>query len=156
MKSSRKDNLPYTPTYDREKIVDESRVKNFYRQMHMQKMSFGGEDIDQKTLIQIMGTAEALIYPSLYEGFGLPVLEAMACGTPVITSKSSPMEEIIKDAGLKISPLHIEELSNAMNQLIQNTTLQKTLVTKGLEYAKNYTWDQAADGVAKIIESQFN
>lgn len=89
--------------------------------------------------------ADIFLYPSLYEGFGLPVLEAMACGTPVITSNLSSLPEIAGDAAIQINPLCIEEIAESMDRLSQDYELKEELRKKGLERVKLFTWEKAAD-----------
>lgn len=99
-----------------------------------------------------VAASEALIYPSFYEGFGLPVLEAMACGIPSITSKESPMEDFAKDSCLAINPFDIQELSDAMYYLIQQPPAKEEMGKKALSLSRNYTWDKCAERIGEIIE----
>jgi glycosyltransferase involved in cell wall biosynthesis len=84
------------------------------------------------------------VYPSLYEGFGLPVLEAMACGTPVITSNRSSLPEVAGDAALLVDPSQPEALAAAMASIVQDGTLYQVLRSKGLIRAQEFTWDAMA------------
>jgi len=88
--------------------------------------------------------ADVFVYPTLYEGFGLPVLEAMACGCPVISSKVSSIPEIVGDSGLLVDPLNVEELSCAIYRVIYNSDLKKELKDKGLKQAKKFNWYKTA------------
>lgn len=94
---------------------------------------------------QITAAAEASVYVSLFEGFGLPILEAMASGVPVITSNVSSMPEVSQDAAIQVDPLKISEIADAMDQIVNNATLRKSLIAKGLDRAKNFDWDRTAD-----------
>ncbi len=102
--------------------------------------------------------AEAFLYPSLYEGFGLPPLEAMQCGLPVITSKTSSLPEVVGDAGILVDPLDKEEICQAMLSLLENRELRRRLVRKGLERAGRFSWRrcarQTADGYRKAWEGR--
>jgi glycosyltransferase involved in cell wall biosynthesis len=84
------------------------------------------------------------IFPSLYEGFGLPVLEAMACGTAVACSNSSSLPEVVGEAGLMFEPRDVRAISGAIECLISNRTLRITLAQAGMERARAYTWERAA------------
>lgn len=88
--------------------------------------------------------AVALAYPSLYEGFGFPVAQAMACGTPVVTSNVSSLPEVAGTAAVLVNPLDTEELSSALQRVLEDGALRRQLVETGRERAKHYRWDRAA------------
>jgi glycosyltransferase involved in cell wall biosynthesis len=88
--------------------------------------------------------AEVFVYPSLYEGFGLPPLEAMACGTPVITSTASSLPEVVGQAGLLIDPVDVQALASALAQVLGDATLQAQMRTAGLEQARRFSWPKTA------------
>ena len=88
--------------------------------------------------------AEVFVFPSLYEGFGMPVLEAMACGTPVITSNTTSLPEVAGDAALLVKPDDVEGLADAMISVIEEPDLRRRLQTKGLERVRQFTWEAAA------------
>ncbi len=89
--------------------------------------------------------AEALVFPSLYEGFGLPPLEAMACGTPVIASKAPAMPEVIGDAGLMFDPYDPEDIARAIMQIHDDRQLRDSLAARGLERVKLFGWRRTAE-----------
>jgi len=93
----------------------------------------------------LYSSAEMFVFPSLYEGFGLPVLEAMACGTPVVSSDASCMPEVVGDAGLLVDPLRVNGLAEAMVALVRHPDLKKRLVERGIRRAKQFTWKKAAE-----------
>lgn len=88
--------------------------------------------------------AQAFLFPSFYEGFGLPVLEAMACSTPVITSFTSSLPELVGDAGLLTDPFNITDLTTALSQLLTSPSLQQTFRAQGPLRARLFTWDKTA------------
>ncbi|HYN90201.1 MAG TPA: glycosyltransferase family 1 protein [Ardenticatenaceae bacterium] len=94
--------------------------------------------------------AEAFAYPSLYEGFGLPVLEAMACGTPVITSTASSLPEVIGDAGLAVPADDEEALAESLHRLLGDASLRATLRERGLQQASRFSWLESARIQARI------
>ncbi len=96
--------------------------------------------------------AEAMAFPSLYEGFGLPVIEAMACGTPVVTSRSSSLIEVAGDAGLLVDPLSVEELEDALHSVLQDPTLRADMSERGLERASHLTWEHTAQATLAVYE----
>jgi glycosyltransferase involved in cell wall biosynthesis len=95
--------------------------------------------------------AAAFVYPSLYEGFGLPPLEAMASGTPVIVSRSSSLPEVVGDAGLYANPLDTDELAAAMESIFAEPQLAADLRQKGLERAARFSWKKVAGETLEIL-----
>lgn len=106
-------------------------------------------------LIQLYGAADILIAPSLQEGFGLTILEAMATGTPVITSNVSAMPEVAGDAGILVNPNHEDEIATAAQTLYQDPDYRNTLIEKGLKRVQQFTWKSTAEKVAQVYESLF-
>ncbi len=97
--------------------------------------------------------AEALVYPSLYEGFGLTVLEAMANGCPVITSNNSSLGEVAKDYALTFDPENVDEITAAMRRIITDGTLRENLRTKARGYAATYSWERTARETVELLRS---
>lgn len=96
--------------------------------------------------------AEIFLYPSLYEGFGLPVLEAMSCGSPVITSNLSSLPEVAGDAAILVDPMNVEEIVQAMEKLLRDRELRNELKRKSLERAKFFSWEMAAKETLHLYE----
>ncbi len=92
------------------------------------------------------GAATALVFPSLNEGFGLPALEAMASGTPVITSNLASLPEVSGGATLLVNPYKVEEIEEAMKLVVKDEALRKRLIISGLERAKNFSWEKYVKG----------
>lgn len=109
--------------------------------------------IPQEDLPTVYSMATALVYPSLYEGFGLPVLEAMACGTPVITSNVSSMPEVAGDAALLVSPEDTETLAGALERMLGEPDLRAELSQRGLVRAREFTWRRAAESTLAVYRS---
>lgn len=97
--------------------------------------------------------AEALVFPSLYEGFGLPILEAMGSGTPVITSRTSSLPEVAGDAAFYVDPLDSGCIAEAMALVSEDRELREELVRKGFERTKHFSWRQTAEATLKVYES---
>ena len=100
--------------------------------------------IEQDDLPYIYSGADLFVLPSLYEGFGLPLLEALGCGVPCVVSNRTSLPEIGGDAVLYFDPTKQDELIQAMDTLLQNEALRQDLVTRGLERGKQYSWEQTA------------
>jgi glycosyltransferase involved in cell wall biosynthesis len=106
--------------------------------------------VDDEDLPFLYNGAEIFIFPSLFEGFGLPVIEAMACGIPVIASNRASIPEIVNDAALLIDPLNRQEIAEAMYEVISNTKLKKRLIEKGLKQSQNFSWKKTAIETLKL------
>jgi len=100
--------------------------------------------IDDEDKSILYSQAELFVYPSFYEGFGFPPLEAMACGTPVITSNVSSLPEAVGDAALTVNPYNLDELYRAMETVLNDEKLKNILIAKGFEQAKKFSWHKCA------------
>lgn len=96
--------------------------------------------------------AQFLIFPSLYEGFGIPVIEAMACGLPVITSNVTSLPEVVGDAALQVDPLSVDDITGAMHSLLYNNELRVTLQRRGFERAKLFSWEKTARETLSVYQ----
>ena len=112
--------------------------------------------VPEEDLPALYQGAEAFVYPSFYEGFGLPVLEAMSAGTPVITSNTSSLPEVAGDAALLVNPKEIFDLYEAMEALVIRPSLREELKKKGLEQSKKFTWEKTARQTLEIYQKIFN
>ncbi len=106
-------------------------LEDFYAQMQFKKDVIWIEKIERTDLLELMQHAFGLVYPSLFEGFGIPILEAMTLGLPVICSNTSSMPEVAGNAALFVQPNNINEIATAMNELIINDELRNDLIAKG-------------------------
>jgi glycosyltransferase involved in cell wall biosynthesis len=101
--------------------------------------------IDEEELVKITASAYAVVYPSLFEGFGVPVLEAIKCNVPVITSSDSSMQEIAKDAALYADPKNFEDIAEKMMYMYKDENFRKELIEKGKQIAEEYSWPRTAE-----------
>lgn len=108
--------------------------------------------VDDDELPALYSGAIGLVAPSLYEGFGLPVLEAMACGTPVITSNLSSLPEVAGDAAILVDPLDTGDILTALEKVVADEATRDRLVELGLERAKIFTWDRAARQLRTVYD----
>jgi glycosyltransferase involved in cell wall biosynthesis len=109
--------------------------------------------VEDADLAALYALAELFVYPSFYEGFGLPPLEAMACGCPVLVANTSSLPEVCADAALYTSPNDAEEMAAAMKRVLENTSLSQELRTKGLERATCFSWQTSALAHLELFRS---
>ncbi len=102
------------------------------------------EYVSELDLAYYYSSAALLAYPSLYEGFGFPPLEAMACGCPVVTSDTSSLPEVVGEAGIMFNPYDTDSLVEAMRKVLTNSELRNDMVRKGLEQAEKFSWERTA------------
>lgn len=108
--------------------------------------------VPREDLPSLYSGATVFVYPSLYEGFGLPPLEAMACGTPVITSNVSSLPEVVGEAGIQVPPEDVERLSEEIESLLGDDQRRTFLIQKGLERAKQFTWEKCAGMTLEVYD----
>lgn len=107
--------------------------------------------LSEGELASLYRGAIALVFPSFYEGFGLPIVEAFACGTPVITSSATSMREIAGDAAMLVDPSDVESMARGMNEVASSEALRAKMAEAGLERATIYTWDAVAERVKAAV-----
>jgi len=106
--------------------------------------------VDDKDLPALYSLADVFAFPSLYEGFGIPPLEAMACGTPVVTSSVSSLPEVVGDAALLVTPTDVDALAEALREALRGRSLRDKLIQLGFERAKEFTWARGARQVLAL------
>ena len=110
--------------------------------------------VNDEDLPLFYNVADVFIFPSLYEGFGLPILEAMSCGCPVIASNVASISEVVGDAGILIDPLDVNGFTNAMYDILTNNDLRTKLSKRGLKQAKKFSLDDECKKTIKIYQFQ--
>jgi glycosyltransferase involved in cell wall biosynthesis len=108
--------------------------------------------LEEKELVALYQAADLFIDPSLYEGFGLQVVEAMSCGAPVITSNRTSLPEIVGDAGILVDPADINGLASALTRVLTNAQLRNSMRQRGAERAKLFSWDKTARETLAIYD----
>jgi glycosyltransferase involved in cell wall biosynthesis len=108
--------------------------------------------VSNQELVRLYQHALCVAYPSLYEGFGIPILEAMQMACPVITSNIGAMKEVSGEAALHVDPYSTESIAEGMVAIIENETLRKQLVRAGLERVKTFTWQQCAEDTMNVYK----
>lgn len=114
------------------------------------KIKFMGR-VDDDKLIELYSNAICFVYPSLYEGFGIPPLEAQACGCPVVLSDIPVFREVYNDSVIYFDPLHSEDIARKIQEIINNDVLRELLVRKGFENVRKYTWESSAISLLEVI-----
>ena len=107
--------------------------------------------VSQEEKRALYNAAEMFVYPSMYEGFGMPVLEAMACGCPVISADTSSLPEVVGDAGLLL-PLDSTDWAVTVKETLNNASVLKNMREKGLSHASKFTWAKTAQSIARIFD----
>ena len=111
--------------------------------------------VEKEDLAALYSGAVGFIYPSLYEGFGLPILEAMACGCPVITSNLGSMKEIAGESALLIEPENVESIAGAISKICRNKKVSEELKIKGFKRAGEFNWQKTASQTLEVYRALF-
>jgi glycosyltransferase involved in cell wall biosynthesis len=127
----------------------EETVEAAERSPYRDQILFSGFMPDED-LPALYSAAAVFAFPSLYEGFGLPPLEAMACGTPVVVSRTSSLPEVVGDSGLQVDPYDPDSLAAALELLILDEPLRADMRRRGLERAAEFTWQAAASRLLAV------
>lgn len=131
-------------------------IMNLIRTFHLQDEIIFKGYLKNEELNCFYNAADLFLFPTLYEGFGMPVLEAMAVGTPVITSNTSSLPEVAGDASLLVNPYNSNEIAEAIWRVINDNCLREDLIKKGFERIKNFTWRNTAIETLKVYQSLMN
>jgi glycosyltransferase involved in cell wall biosynthesis len=141
------------------RLVIVGRLGWMYQEVFKQIETLGLEDrikftgyVPRQNLPIVYNLAELFVYPTLYEGFGLPVLEAMACGTPVVTSKISSLPEIVGNAGILVTPGEESALAEAMVTVLSDPKMQENLAEKGIIRSKDFSWKRTAKETLQVYQ----
>jgi glycosyltransferase involved in cell wall biosynthesis len=103
--------------------------------------------VPDRTLAALYRLASAFAFPSLYEGFGLPPLEAMACGTPVVTSRISSLPEVVGDAALLVDPYSVDEIALGIERILGDDALRAVLVERGRARVRDFSWKRSVKAI---------
>ncbi|MCX6353816.1 MAG: glycosyltransferase family 1 protein [Candidatus Aureabacteria bacterium] len=125
-------------------------VEEYIRETHMQDDVLFPGSLDEDALIPLYNAADLLVLPSLYEGFGLPPLEAMACGTPVVCSNRASLPEVVGDAAVLVDPMDVHAIAGAIERVCTDQDLRARLIRAGLERAKLFPWRKTAEETRAI------
>ncbi|MGB5768740.1 MAG: glycosyltransferase family 1 protein, partial [Crocosphaera sp.] len=131
----------YTP-----KLIEQAQALGVEKQLKIL------DYVEYEQLPILLNQALALVFPSLWEGFGFPVLEAMGCGTPVITSNISSLPEVAGEAALLIDPYNVQEITSAMENIATDNGLRSQLKILGLQQAKKFSWQTTGEQTLGILQ----
>jgi glycosyltransferase involved in cell wall biosynthesis len=109
--------------------------------------------VPREHLVPLLSGAAAFVFPSLFEGFGFPILEAMACGAPVVTSRASCLPEVAGDAAMLVDPHDESDLARAMARAVTDASLRADLIERGFVRAREFTWDRCARETLAVLEA---
>ncbi|MBI5452665.1 glycosyltransferase, partial [Candidatus Gottesmanbacteria bacterium] len=123
------------------------QISNFKLENDVIVTSYVPED----DLPYLMDGAKTLVLPSLYEGFGIPAIEAMACGVPVVVSNVSSLPEIVGDAGILVDPYDVESIMNGLKEACYNNSRREELIDRGLDQVKKFSWESSAAKILKVL-----
>jgi glycosyltransferase involved in cell wall biosynthesis len=138
-----------TPEY----LLHAERLRKLVNELDISNDVLFVDHPSQDDLVRFYSTADIFVFPSLYEGFGMPPLEAMACGTPVVTSNTSSLPEVVGDAAIRVDPTNIEQIANAIWLVLSQPALAAKLREKGLSRAAQFTWEKTAKDTIAIYEA---
>lgn len=131
-------------------------LEKIHKSKYAKRIHYLGYLENETEKIALLSSAEALILVSLWEGFGLPVVEAMKCETPVITSNCSSLSEVAEDAGLLVNPYSITDIKNAMEKIITDQDLRNMLISKGKQRITIFTWENTARQILEVLRCNLN
>jgi glycosyltransferase involved in cell wall biosynthesis len=127
-------------------------IETLIAELGIQERVFWTGPLTDTDLPALYSAAELFVFPSLYEGFGLPVLEAMACGAPVVTSNTSSLPEVAGVAAIQVDPYNIDALAAAMQRVLTDPHLAAEMRQKGLSQAQKFSWQRAAQATLAVYE----
>ena len=129
-----------------------SLLKHLATKFNAQERIIFLDYVNEKELFSLYKWARLFVYPSLYEGFGLPPLESMACGCPVIVSNTSSLPEVCGDAAFYVDPNSVEDIERGMEKVLNDKELQTKLIINGFERVKQFSWNKTAQGILNVFE----
>jgi glycosyltransferase involved in cell wall biosynthesis len=133
-----------------------NQIKQFVREKGLEKKVKFINYVTDRELKCLYSNAELFLFPSLYEGFGLPPLEAMACGAPVVASNLTSLPEVVGEAGILVDPMNIDEIKTAMVNIMRNEQLKAKLIKAGKQRVQEFRWKKAAKKLLQVYENSLS
>ena len=137
---------------NQDKIFQEKELFDQIKELQLDSDVIFTGGVSDEDLPVLYNEAEVLVYPAFAEGFGLPVLEAMACGTPVVTSNTTSLPEVTGDAAILVNPYSSEEIGQALEKILNDDSLRRELALRGLQRAKKFSWQDAAKKTIEVYK----
>lgn len=134
-------------------VLQKAKLNTIIEDMNLQKDIIFVGYVSDNDLVRLYNTADVYIRPSFYDGFGMPPLEAMACGCPVVVSNVGSLPEVVGNAGVLANPYDIDKWVDAIHNILRNDGVREDLINKGLERAKMFSWKKMAKETVKVYES---
>jgi len=140
--------------------VGESLWKNFTEEFELSdeiedSIRFTGH-LSPNELSRVMASADLFTYVSYFEGFGIPLVEAMKCGTPILSGNRTSLPEVAGDAAMYCDPFDVSDIAEKMKRITSDVQIKASLSTKGLERSLEYSWDKAAQEVWKVLMKSYD
>jgi len=132
--------------------ADNEMCKEYSKNVNLLNSVIPLSNLSFEQLVELYNSVDCLLFPSLYEGFGLPPLEAMACGTPVVTSNVASIPEVVGDAAITLSPDDVDGLTVAVKNMLENETLRNDYIKRGFTNANRFTWERCASNVLPLYK----
>lgn len=137
-----------TPEY----MAQYQQLRDLLRELNLEPFVHFIDHPPEDDLVAFYNMADLFVFPSLYEGFGMPPLEAMACGTPVVCSNATSLPEVVGDAALTVDPYDVDALAGAMQRVLSDAGLARDLGRRGLARAAGFTWERTARETVAVYE----
>ena len=147
-----KDRIPHYLVFTAGKSWKDSPVFKKIQELEVEDRIIVAGHVKDEDMPLLYNLAGLFVYPSLYEGFGLPPLEAMACGCPVITSNTSSLPEVVSNAAIMVDPYNFEQLAGKMYEVLTNDFLKKELIEKGIKRVELFSWEKVAGKMVELFE----
>lgn len=138
-----------------EDILYLPEIKNMVKELGIEHKVVFTEYLSDQDLVLLYNIADVFVFPTLYEGFGFPPLEAMACGTPVVTSNISSLPEIVGNAAVLVNPYKVDSIVDGVVEVLKNWDLRKNLIKKGFAKVKLFSWEKTAEQTVKVYEEVY-
>lgn len=138
------------------KAFDDTNLRYVEKKMGIQQRVIHTGSVNKKELIDLYNLADLFVFPSLYEGFGIPPLEAMACGTAVVSSNASSLPEVVGDAAVLFNPKDVDDIKRCIISVLYDQKLQSTLIAKGSKQYKKFNWESTIKEVKEEITKVLN
>jgi glycosyltransferase involved in cell wall biosynthesis len=151
-----KDKFPHTLVMTGSAVWGDTGIDKFIEDNNLSERVNTVGFVSEEDLVTLYSEAELYIFPSLYEGFGLPILESQACGTPVLTSNLSSMPEVAGAGALLVDPYNINDISDSISKILSDKKLREDIIKKGLQNKDDFSWEKCSEKILEVFEGREN